>query len=517
MIAKFQFDRTKSACFRGFALSLFALTMQMAFDFSMASAQSSSGSISGDATNPVGGTGGRLQWPAGSQGGGSMADFAQLTQLIHTIVPGNWDVDGGEDTIQNSVNGVWISLDGKLIRRSTSKTSSPKLDLSAKAAGIVELPVLGDLQSKESLRWISLNEVESNVRDAMAAKKKASPTAVVLGGLTRIDHLAYDEKTASWYLGGPAGDLVFDKQGNMIGRSTGLPPVLLEDLLSLAPMVLNGKGPIGCSIDPVPERLKAVSEMVVSPIAKRSLTQQASKWSTKLAETLGDQKATVFGLPDDSPTAAALLIADEHMKRIGIGLDNGPGSLKSYWEESEARGSIPTSALIRWWFALRDDIVIGTDSDGSVFSLASPTVRVMSQGQWMDATGQRFDVKERDLSADAFANSFTDQFEALQQMYPAIYGRLRHIFDLCVVLKLMREEGIAKHLAKPEVLTNASIQPHMQVPIQWIPSVAAWRKTTGGRVAAIVSGGVNIEVQKTKLPKQTKSGLPEAGKPFSIE
>lgn len=498
------------------SLASAVLFLPACFVDSVSIGQDSPGVAPNSAANPTTGSGPGLQWPAGSQGGGSLADFTQLTQLIQTIVPGNWDVDGGEDTIQSYVNGVWIGLDGKLIRRQASKTASPKLNLNEKAS-VVELPVLGDLQSKESLRWISLSEVEANVREAMNSNRKASPNAVLLGGLTRIDHLAYDAKTKSWYLGGPAGDLVFDRQGHMIGRSTGLPPVLLEDLLSLAPLVLNGKGPIGCSIDPVPERLKAVSELTASPIARRSLTQQASKWSAKLAETLGEQKATVFGLPADSPTAAALLIADEHMKRIGIGLDNGPGSLASYWEESEKRGTIPTSALIRWWFALRDDIVVGTDSNTSVFSLESPTVCVLSQGQWMDATGQRYDVKERDLAADAFAKGFTDQFEALQQMHPAVYGRLRHIFDLCVVLKLMREESIAKRLAKPEVLTDVSIQPHMEVPIQWIPSVAAWRKTTSGRVAAIVSGGVNIEVHKSKLPKQTKSGLPEPSKPFSIK
>jgi hypothetical protein len=463
------------------------------------------------------GANGALQWPeGGKQGGGGLADFNELINLIHTIVPANWDQDGGEDTVQPSANGVWIDVNGKLARGKSSKLDGARLDLKSTAA-ITELPMLGSVQTKETIRWISLNEVEANVRDAMKSNSIASPNMLMLGGITRIDHVAYEPNSRSWYLGGPAGELVLDKHGNLIGRSTGLPPVVLEDLLALAPLVLNGKGPIGCSIDPVPERLKAVSELIVSPIAKRSLVQQASKWSTKLAETLGDQKATVFGLSNDSPTALALLIADEHMKRIGLGLDIGPASLMSYWEESEKRGKIPASALIRWWFALRDDITIGASSDGNVFAIESPTVRVMSQGQWMDATGQRYDVNESDPSADAFARGFTDRFADLQEMYPAIYGRLRHIFDLSVALKLIREESIAKKLAKPEVLTDTQVQPHMETAIQWIPSIAAWRKTSSGRVAAIVSGGVNIEVQKAKPTMQNKNGQPKVDKPFALK
>ncbi len=455
--------------------------------------------------------------PIGQAGGGSLADFTELIGLVQTMVKSNWDVDGGEDNITGYPNGVWIDPNGKLNRQNRKGLVVPSnIKNAKKAAKVIELPQLGKIQVNEDLRWVSLSDLGGKLKERLSAKEMASPAMELLGGLTRIDFLARDPVTNEWYLGGPAGDLVMDRKGNLVGRSTGLPPVLLEDLLSVAPLVLNGRGPLGCSIDPVPERLKAVAEMAVSPLAKRSLTQHAAKWCDRLAETLGDQQATIFGLPEDSPTGIALLIADEHMKRIGLGLENGPASLLSYWEEAEKRGAIRSSGLIRWWFALRDDIQIGVDDASSVFAIESPTVRVMSQRQFMDHSGARHEANDQDQAADAFASGFTENYAELQTLYP-MYGRLRHIFDLCVVMRLIRDESIAGRGVELALFKDRSIQPHSNEPLKWIPSTAAWRKTSNGRVSAIVSGGVTIDVRNASIGKQSGRSRPTSIAPFSFE
>ncbi|MDZ4847804.1 MAG: DUF1598 domain-containing protein [Pirellulaceae bacterium] len=452
----------------------------------------------------------------GQGGGGGMADFDSLIQIINTMVPsGDWDL--GENTIERYPNGVWIDPNGKLHRQKTSVSLRvPSAANTVKPDKFFEVPQLGALQTSETIRWVSLVDLENTLNEKRAQNVMASPSMELLGGLTRIDYVARNPETGDWYLGGPAGDLVLDRKGNLVGRSTGLPPVLLEDLLSIAPAVLNGRGPMGVSIDPVPERLKAASDFVASPIAKKSLTQNHAKFCDRLTETLGDQQATVFGLPKDSPTGVALLVADEHMKRIGLGLENGPAKLRSYWEEADKRGAIQSSGLIRWWFALRDDIQIGVNDSETVYSIESPTVRVMSQKQWMDHTGARREADSQDPAADAFATGFTEQFNDLQAMYPA-YGRLRHIFDLSVALRLIREEVQAGRGEPLSMLMDRSIQPHASEPIQWIPSVAAWHKTSNGRVAAIVSGGVAIDVKKASIDRQTGRKQPTNIKAFAFE
>ena len=453
----------------------------------------------------------------GQAGGSSLADFTELIGLVQTMVKSNWDIDGGEDNIQPYPNGVWIDPNGKLNRQKKTAFAVPNVpENTDQKPKFFDLPQLGKLQSSDELRWVSLRDLEQKLRERMTSKEMASPTMELLGGLTRIDFLARDPATNDWYLGGPAGDLVMDRKGNLVGRSTGLPPVLLEDLLSIAPLILNGRGPLGCSIDPVPERLKAVADLAASPLAKRSLAQHAAKWCDRLTETLGDQQATIFGLPDDSPTGTALLIADEHMKRIGLGLENGPPQLLSYWEESEKRGKIQSSGLIRWWFALRDDIQIGVDDTSSVFAIESPTVQVMSQRQFMDQTGARQEAIDQDPAADAFATGFTKHFADLQTIQP-MYGRLRHIFDLCVVMRLIREEVTAGRGSELSLLKDRSIQPHSDEPLKWIPSMAAWRKTSNGRVTAIVSGGVTIDVKNASIDKHSGRSQPCVLEPFAFE
>ncbi len=159
------------------------------------------------------------------------------------------------------------------------------------------------------------------------------------------------------------------------------------------------------------------------------------------------------------------------MKRLGLGLEKGPAKLTSYWKESEKRGGVPASSLIRWWFALRDDIRIGVDKANQVYSLETPTVRVLSQKQWMDAAGNRKDIADIDAAADAFADSFTRNFDELQVMHP-IYGRLRHVFDLCVAMRIIRDEDKQAF----SFLNQASISPHSENPVKWIPSISSWRK-----------------------------------------
>lgn len=437
----------------------------------------------------------------GRSGAGAMADFQSLINLIQTTVDSNWEVDGGEDTITQYPNGVWIDTHGKLHRLKTSSAAAPSGREAPKAVKL-ELPWLTHLQAEEPLRWVSLTELMAALEAAAAEDQSASAELKLLGGLSRLDYVAWDEALQQWCLGGPAGDFELHPTRGMISHSTGLPPMLLEDLLAVAPRVLQSRGPLGCSIDPVPERLKATSDLVNSPLAVKSLRQRPEQWANKLAETLGEQQAVVFGLPEDSPTAAALLVADEHMKRIGLGLDPGPGALLSYWEQAEKRGAIPASSLIRWWFALRDDIVIETDASGHVHRLASPTVRVLSQRQWMDAAGKRQDADRSDPAADAFAADFTEQFDALQTMHPA-YARLRHVFDLCVAMQLIADETRAGRPSAPESLRLGKFQPALAAPLKWIPSVAAHRKTSVGRVAAIVSGGVSIDTRSTKPQRQS--------------
>jgi len=490
-------------------------------------------SYSSQADSPTRSSNTDSQQDSGRRGGQSLADFTELIALIRATVPGQWDT--GEDTITSYVNGVWIDPAGKLLREPTFTKNQPRKSIadsegtsskgSRPESDFISVPMLDDLglDSEESVRWISIRQVEELLMDR-EADKSPSVRLELLGGLTRLDHVARDHETNDWYLGGPAGGMVLDKKGNLISRATGLPPILLEDLLCLAPLVLKGKGPLGCSIDPVPESLKKVSIQIRQDSFLKQLSSQPEKATNFLSSLLGDQRATFIGLPPDSPTAMALLLADEHMKRLGLGLGDGQGDglvgapkgVVDYWQACERLGAIPGQSMVRWWFTLPNQVSIGVDESGDVFTIQSSSVRVMSQKQFLDQRGDRQDSTEKDLAADTFADSFTSEFKSIQERYP-VHGRLRHIFDLAVALQLIADETPRLSDRPLELASDDLRRPTVEVPIQWVPSIAAWRKTSNGRIAAVVSGGVVIESKKVKLHRSTNLDRVERKAALSLE
>lgn len=485
----------------------------------------------------------------GRPGAQALADFTELIALIRSTVDGQWD--SGEDKIETFIGGVWVDPAGKLHREKSSTPTgptvkpitgptatrvTPRANTQAKPkAAINELqptdsdftavPMLDamGINREEALRWISIREVDDLLhRDSLdRVDRKSSACLELLGGLSRIDYVARDPKTHEWFIGGPAGALALDTNGNLVSRSTGLPPVLLEDLLCVAPLILHGKGPLGCSIDPVPESLQKLSEQVKATAFIKQLRSKPEKATQFLSDTLGDQQATFFGLSNDSPTAMALLVADEHMKRVGMGMidvTRGPLSSRvlNYWQACEKSGTIPGHSMVRWWFALPAAVSVGVDESGDVFSIQSSTVRVLSQKQFLDDRGARHDAAEKDLAADAFADSFTQAFPDLQKQFSA-YGRLRHIFDLAVALQIITEETPDRNNRPLSIASSDEYRPRVAFPIQWVPSIAAWRKTDSGRIAAVVSGGVMIDISKTALHRTTNASIVERKKATSLK
>ena len=126
----------------------------------------------------------------------------------------------------------------------------------------------------------------------------------------------------------------------------------------------------------------------------------------------------------------------------------------------------------------------------------------------MTADGNRQVAQLPDRAADSFAKNFTAEFQSLQRAYP-IYGRLRHIFDLAVVMEIVRAQAPQTSIPTFEVLGKQAFVPHMEVAPTQIDSIVATRKRSDGSVSAIVSGGVSIEPKvvrsKLRLDRELKN------------
>ena len=450
--------------------------------------------------NPFGNPQGLGGSNGGAAGGASMANFSELMQLIEsTITPDQWTNAGGTSTMNPFRQGVRIDPAGVIERLDPIKIEggpklrnvpAPKPDNSY---SILSLSQLGDWQQPTKLRWISLHQLDRQLKEQKKNGLGAGIAAELLGGLCRIDYVAYDASSREWFLGGPAGNIVADAAGDLIHNELKLPPVLLEDLLSIAPRILRDRGEFGCSIDPDPDRLVSAYKLAGQPGSIRKLRRDPEGWAEEWKETLGRQHANIIGLPADSPTGYALLIADAHMKRLALGLEPSVDGVKNYWLETELRGRKSSGSMVRWWFSCLQSR-IPYDPEKKIYHLESPNVQVLSETQMMDVKGERKVSERQDGAADAFARNFTARFDALQKAHP-IYGRLRHIFDLAIALELIRNEIDNGSGDKFEVFGNPAYAPRLPIAPKEIDSIVATRKMGDGSISAIVSGGVSIDTR----------------------
>ena len=433
-------------------------------------------------------------------GGASIADYTALIGLIESVIDAEWAVNGGTATAIPYRQGVRIDPKGLIERLDPTKTlltsrNLPRDQDKTMNPPTISLTNLGEWQQATSLRWISLHQLDQQVAERSRDPKRlrASIAMELLGGLYRIDYLAFDKASQEWYLGGPAGNLVANTLGDLLNPDTRLPPVLLEDLLGVAPHVLGNIGEFGCSINPDPARLTAAYEMARSTSSMRSLQRQPERWTELWRQKLGKQHAKVIGLNQDSPTGYALLIADAHMKRLGLGLEPCPTQMKSYWKEKEiftGSSNGTDASMVRWWFSATDH-KIPMDPDRKIYHFASSNIQVLSEAQMMNALGERVLTNSPDFAADTFAKKFTLNLDRLQRDYP-VYGRLRHVFDLAIALEIVRHE-IQNGNGKPFLaIDNPELQPRLPVTPLEIDSVAATHRMPNQSMAAIVSGGVSI-------------------------
>lgn len=462
--------------------------------------------------NSSGGLGSGLEGaPSGNapSGGAAIANFQSLIQLIETTIEADWASNGGTATIMEFRQGVSLDPNGVIKRLSAKEMKRPPklggkpVDEEQARAPAITLEQLGVWQQPTALRWVSLSQLDEQIRQRRDSGARASVAMELLGGLYRLDYLAYDSVRDEWFLGGPAGDLGMNLYGEILNRDSLLPPLLLEDLLCVGPHVLGHRGELGCSIDPVPERLTAAYEMAQARSTARELQNNPEKWTEKWRATLGRQKATIVGIPADSPTGYALLVADAHMKRVGLGLEHPAAKMKNYWQEAESLGVATNQGMLRWWFSLNDSPIL-VDNERMIYNFAGSNVQVLSETQLFNQRGDRVVANTPDLAADAFARGFTNNFTKLQKLYPE-YGRLRHIFDLAVALEIVRDQ-MSKGKGKPfSVLADPAITPKLPVAPQELDSVAATRKLPNGSVTAIISGGVSINPRQ--LSKRMQSDI----------
>ena len=439
----------------------------------------------------------------GAAGGASMADFSMLMNLIQTTVdPDLWE--SGDATMQAYPGGIFLDTDG-VVRRCKINPGLNR-SLTKQILGEANGSKAGPLQSdagwtkNASRRVVSVKRLLRAVEDYAQRGLQWDRELATLGGLHRIDFVVLDKSNQDLLLIGPAGGEVTLQNGTWVHTATGTSPVLLQDVLTICDAFTDRASPtVLCSLDPTADGIARVHALLNKPDAAARLVRNPAKGAEELARTMGMHQVSIAGLEPASPTALALLEADIHMKRLGLGLESSGDQLTSYPDWSEKLGLQPSGQLLRWWFT-PDYPEIQCNEEQTVFAIPARRVRLESERQMMDAAGNRNAAGAADEAADKFAQQFTANYSAIQKQYP-LYGRLSHIFDIAIACKLAVEHSDWQ--ASVTFDTNAA----GQVPKEVAPTTetGTWKKGNQSHKWIVVSGGVELDLNRLNLDQRLKS------------
>ncbi|UUO05394.1 DUF1598 domain-containing protein [Blastopirellula sp. J2-11] len=432
----------------------------------------------------------------GAMGGGVEPDFDQLIDLITTTIqPETWDLLGGPGAIAPFESGVYVDSKGTL-QRAELRDRSGRLELIREATSSDS----GNRRAAVSspLRKISLNRLEREVHLKMAAGEPLDGEMVRLAGIYKVKYVLVYPETGDVVIAGPAGNWAPNAEGRVVNIETQRPTLRLDDLVVVMRNAQREMGRYGCSITPYQERLAATQDFLKKSGEKSLNPRQRDKWLDDLRQTLGKQEIEVYGVDADTHVARILVEADYHMKRIGMGLEEGTLDVPSYLSMVELGPdeTPPPMDVLRWWFALNYSAVATTKSR-DIFEIRGPGVQVLSENEMLAKDGERIHTGKSSTLNETFAHNFTKHYEALSQKYP-IYAELQNVFDLTLVAAIIEKESLASRgdWGQTYFGVEGRYRPERLLVAKEVETIMNHKVINKKHIIAGVSGGVRVDASK---------------------
>ncbi len=406
---------------------------------------------------------------------------------------------------QNNASGIKVDAQG-VVSFSLANDSSGTLDKKRREAA-AKKNLTTDLTKSSSQRLVSLVRWEQRIDECLTDGKPIPDEVFFLAGLQRIDHVFVFPDDKDLVIAGPAEGFAPDAVGRMIGVDSGRPTLRLDDL-AVAFRTLIKSREVGCSIDPVPERLAALQKFVKAG-GPASVAAVEARFQ-QMDDILGLQTVRVDGVPAESHFALSLIEADYRMKRISIGLENpGVKGLKSHLARIGAGGN----TMQRWWFVPFYD-AIHRSEDGLAYQFDGQRVQLLSQEELTDTQGNRSASATTRLSTQAFAKQFTEKYTELAERSP-IFAELQNLIDVAVLAALIQKERLDQKIGWQ--MATLLDEQRLVVPTFPTPKKIASLvnyKRAGSNIVGLVGGGVTIHPQQ--VLHKTASSLSAAPRLDSI-
>ncbi len=431
--------------------------------------------------------------PPGAQGGGVVADFESLIDLItSTIAPTTWEEVGGQGAVESYRNGVFVDATG-VLRRATSKQARVELARVRGEAAVVSRQ--GNVLQRAALRKVSLTRLERTMQLKHAAGRAASEAEHCLAGLERIDYVLVYPESGDLVIAGPAGGWQYDADARLVSQATGRPCLRLDDLVVLWRHAQERpKDVLGCTINPSAEGL-AAAKTYLDGAAGKAKTSGRKQQLEQLRRHVGLQSVEVFGIDPRTTAARTLVAADYHMKLIGMGIEAGVDGVPSYLQlvARNDQAEAPAIDVLRWWFTLACDAV-ESDAAREAFALRGIAVRLQGENEVLAANGQRVGTGRADDLNREFAVNFTEHFAELAAKYP-VYAELENLFALELTGALVVSQKLDERAGWHRTWFGPSggYRPEMADSPKSVETVAASQRAGGRRYVAGVSGGIHAD------------------------
>ncbi|HBT76362.1 MAG TPA: hypothetical protein DEB39_05420, partial [Planctomycetaceae bacterium] len=164
--------------------------------------------------------------------------------------------------VSSVVGGVAVDADSTLRMATRSENSA----LEKQMAGLVSLIPEG-LDQPSPFRKVSLKKLNAEMRQCIENDRDFSPAVCFLGGLTSIKYVVALPEENDILLIGPAEGWKVDATGSVVGKTSGAPVLLLQDLITVFRAWNTDRPPvITCSIDPTPEAARRTNQVTSVPL-----------------------------------------------------------------------------------------------------------------------------------------------------------------------------------------------------------------------------------------------------------
>lgn len=420
--------------------------------------------------------------------------------MTSTLAAQNLPDPGNGTTIQLPVIGVSIDAAGVLTAKAFPDPAGRLLAANRAAQRRV---LNGPIQKRSPLRKVSLRRLEKAIQANNANGTPLPDDMLVLAGLQKIQYIFVVPEDNDIILAGPAEGWVDDLAGRKIGITSGMPTLMLEDLV----VALRTFGPqanlntwVAVSIDPTPqgiENLKKFQKTIPDRIPVAARQDVMHQVSTGLRDSLGLAEIKIYNVPRQSHLAQVMVEADYRMKLMAVGLIPKPIEMTTFLEA--LRGA--PRDMQRWWLT-PDYECIRSSADGLSVELVGRGVELKTENIDFTPNAQIVQTKTKpSKAARTYASSFTENYEQLSQVRP-VYAQLRNVIDV-----LVAAAWIKKHRAYQKsgwtpttFFDNNDVDIATQPDAKTAPCVAnaVWKKhvliaPSGGGVSIRAANALNEE------------------------